>query len=533
MGLLARRGVCGCVALIIFVVGLAASSAPASVGGLRAARVASHGGSDLKPAAPRAADVTLSSLNGDDPGSAVRPDVNARRYFDNTGYGADNEPYGPTDSQGCPVQGTVYGFDHTLWLRFTGTGGTVIIHSAGSDIRAGLAVYPADGVGTTTATSTVLDCDVTTDSAATIFVPTQAGREYLVQAGGLERSSAAGTSNVVNEGLLALTIITSDSRAQAAGIPLNSSRALSNEDASTDNGEPLTCGATSYGATIWLRFHVDAPGRATFGASVGASSAGLPVVAIFRGNDAAPLACGAADGTTTLRAQAAVDVAPGDYFVQIGSTDGYGGDFTYNLDYAENLDVDGDGALRPADCNDSNPTIRPGVKDVPNGIDDDCDGVVDPDADNDGSARPLDCNDSNPKIHPGAVEVPGNRVDENCDGITPPFATLNSRFGVTWGPPSRTTRLTRLMVFDVPAGATITVRCIGRGCPKKSYTKAVAKAAGAVSVLRPLKGRRLRPGVVVEVRVARADLVVRYTIRRGRAPLIKRGLVGDGYAPGS
>jgi hypothetical protein len=38
------------------------------------------------------------------------------------------------------------------------------------------------------------------------------------------------------------------------------------------------------------------------------------------------------------------------------------------------------------------------------------------------------------------------------------------------------------------------------------------------------------------VSVVRADLVgrvVRYTVRRGRAPMVKRGLIGDGFAPGS
>ena len=40
-----------------------------------------------------------------------------------------------------------------------------------------------------------------------------------------------------------------------------------------------------------------------------------------------------------------------------------------------NLDADGDGVQRPADCNDNDPAIRPGAKDKPGDkIDQDCNG---------------------------------------------------------------------------------------------------------------------------------------------------------------
>src|SRR5947208_16997052 len=91
------------------------------------------------------------------------------------------------------------------------------------------------------------------------------------------------------------------------------------------------------------------------------------------------------------------------------------------------------------DCNDNEPKVRPGVAEICNGIDDDCDGTKEnglpfqdfyPDVDGDGfgdsSAAPesscltsvagkvpnnSDCNDHNPTVKPGATEI-GNRNDD-------------------------------------------------------------------------------------------------------------------------
>ncbi len=122
----------------------------------------------------------------------------------------------------------------------------------------------------------------------------------------------------------------------------------------------------------------------------------------------------------------------------------------YNCDGSTGgADADGDGYTSCTDCDDTNPAVNPGATEVCNGIDDNCDGVVDTDAvdvvtwyddaDGDGFgdanisatgcasptgyvANSADCNDGASAIFPGADET-CNGLDDNCDGLTDNNAT--------------------------------------------------------------------------------------------------------------
>jgi hypothetical protein len=108
-------------------------------------------------------------------------------------------------------------------------------------------------------------------------------------------------------------------------------------------------------------------------------------------------------------------------------------------------DLDGDGYAAPADCNDHLAAVNPGAVELClNGIDDDCDGIVDDDdrttwfhdADGDGfgvdsdtieaCAAPRDhvdvggdCDDANARSNPGMTETDGtcDGFDNDCDGV--------------------------------------------------------------------------------------------------------------------
>lgn len=90
----------------------------------------------------------------------------------------------------------------------------------------------------------------------------------------------------------------------------------------------------------------------------------------------------------------------------------------------EAYDVDQDGVTTcGGDCNDDDPTVRPGTPEVADGVDQDCDTIVDEgtsayDDDQDGlSEDDGDCNDGAPAVTPSVPEVLGNGIDDDCDGI--------------------------------------------------------------------------------------------------------------------
>jgi hypothetical protein len=164
------------------------------------------------------------------------------------------------------------------------------------------------------------------------------------------------------------------------------------------------------------------------------------------------------------------------------------------------------------------------VVDVPeNGIDEDCNGTdaVNLDRDGDGFLRPTDCNDADPRINPGARDIPGNRVDEDCSGTPAPFPLLGSLATGIFEFPGRFTRLVSITIRRPRKGSTMQITCRGGGCPFRSRTRKIKRNRAKQVVSRPLGRAKLRRGTRLEVRLTKPGTigsVVRFTIRRGRFP---------------
>jgi Ca2+-binding RTX toxin-like protein len=149
-----------------------------------------------------------------------------------------------------------------------------------------------------------------------------------------------------------------------------------------------------------------------------------------------------------------------------------------------------------------------------------------PDADDDDVSPPADCDDNNRFIHPGVFDWPHNGVDEDCSGsdavtpTTPPELRPNRAIVTArWRVLRRHTRVRALTVRRVPARGTVRLSCRGRGCPISARRLRVRRTRATATTL--LRRARLRPGTVIELRITAPETrrkTVRYTVRANRAP---------------
>jgi hypothetical protein len=148
---------------------------------------------------------------------------------------------------------------------------------------------------------------------------------------------------------------------------------------------------------------------------------------------------------------------------------------------------------------------------APGGDDDDED---DDDEDNSGPGR----GGRGETIVPSAFPAPAPFDTAGTPATTPARPGLLNPFPIVRirGHLTRTGARVTLLSVRAPRGARITVRCLGRTCPRRRLAR-----SAALRRLRPFE-RTLRAGLRLEIRVTRPGFVGKHTlllIRRGRPPL--------------
>ena len=217
--------------------------------------------------------------------------------------------------------------------RSAGPAGRCSMTSSGSNFDTLIGVYEGPAPATfASSTFCSNDRDVNDADSQVELSTTEAGKQYLLQVGGCNDDITPGSCPLDAEGrtgIAAFAAVGNDSRSFPETVAAATPVTRTNAGASTEGGEPVTCGSASLGKSVWFRYNATAAGRARF------EAVGFDVVlGVFRGTQR--LACNDDTGDANT-SEVSVDVTPGAYLIQIAGK-GAGeaatfGNFRYRADF--------------------------------------------------------------------------------------------------------------------------------------------------------------------------------------------------------
>jgi len=148
------------------------------------------------------------------------------------------------------------------------------------------------------------------------------------------------------------------------------------------------------------------------------------------------------------------------------------------------------------------------------------------------AANPAPINPFTPAPAPAAAAVapaPG----ATPAGTAPRLPNLGSAVSYTAKARKQYTLLTALSVRPARSGSTVRLSCSGKACPFGTKTRKVTKDASKLDLRSMVRGKRLRPGAKLEIRVTKpgnTGVARRLTIRAGRSPKSEKLCFAPGAA---
>jgi hypothetical protein len=123
---------------------------------------------------------------------------------------------------------------------------------------------------------------------------------------------------------------------------------------------------------------------------------------------------------------------------------------------------------------------------------------------------------------PGGKEVTGNKVDEDCNGFSAPFSSVEATIRFSFHLTGSRTQITTLNLAKVTGKSKLKVTCKGKGCPFKSKKVKLKKGRAKLSRIFKKHRRRakLRRGTRIRISLTRKGYISKvYSFKMRRRAL--------------